>query len=93
MFVDQNFLCKWYADSLESLLIVLDELRENEHGFAFDYNVIKCYLMIKPEFFQKPNKTFLGLDFVVIEGHRVPGSDIGFDKNCNDFMINVIELI
>ena len=81
---------KWYADdgnvtgSLESLQIVLDKLYE--HGGAFGYNVIKCHLITKPEFVQKANKVFAGLDVDVIEGHRVLGSVIGSDESFNDFL-------
>ena len=73
MLEDQNLTHKWYADdgnvagSLESLRFVLDKLYE--HGSAFGYNVIKCHLITKPEFVQKANKVFSGLDVDVIEGH------------------------
>ena len=40
----------------------------------------------KPEFVQKANKVFSGLDVDVIEGHRVLGSVIGSDESCNDFL-------
>ena len=77
MLEDQNLTHKWYADdgnmagSLESLRIMLDKLYE--HGGAFGYNVTKCHLITKPEFVQKANKVFSGLDIDVIEGHRVLG--------------------
>ena len=81
---------QWYADdgnvagSLESLRIVLDKLYE--HGGAFGYNVIKFHLITKPQFVQKANKVFSGLDVDVIEGHRVLGSVIDSDESCNDFL-------
>ena len=90
MLEDQNLTHKWYADdgnvagSLETLRLVLDKLYE--HGSAFGYNVIKCHLITKPEFVQKANKVFSGLDVDVIEGHRVLGSVIGSDESCNDFL-------
>ena len=88
MLEDQNLTHKWYADdgnvagSLESLRFVLDKL----YGSAFGYNVIKCHLITKPEFVQKANKVFSGLDVDVIEGHRVLGSVSGSDESCNDFL-------
>ena len=65
MLEDQNLTYRWYADdgnvagSLESLRVVLDMLYE--HGGAIGYNVIKCHLITKPEFFQKTNKVFFGI--------------------------------
>ena len=90
MLEDQNLTHKWYADdgyvagSLESLRIALDKLYE--HGGAFGYNVIKCHLITKPEFVQKANKVFSGLDVDVIKGHLFLGSVIGSDESCNDFL-------
>ena len=90
MLEDQNLTYRWYADdgnvagSLESLRIVLD--MHYEHVGAIGYTVIKCHLITKPEFFQKTNKVFLGLDVNVIEGHRVLGSVIDSDERCKDFL-------
>ena len=90
MLEDQKLIYKRYADdgnvtgSLESLRIVLDKLYENVS--AFGYNVITCHLTTKPEFVQKANKVFSGLDVDVIEGHRVLGSVIGSNENCIDFL-------
>ena len=90
MLEDRNLTHNWYADdgnvavSRESLPIVQYKLYE--HGGAFGYNVIKCQLITKPEFLQKPNNVFSGLDVDVIEDHRILGSVIGFDENCNDFL-------
>ena len=86
----QNLTHKWYADddnvavSLESLRIALDKLYEQ--GWAFGYNVIKCHLITKPDFVQKANKVFSGLDVDVIEYHRVLDWVIGSDKSCNNFL-------
>ena len=90
MLEDQNLTHKRYAadgnvaGSLESLRMVLDKLYE--HGGAFGSNVIKRHPITKPEFVQKKNKIFSGLDVDVIEGHRVLGSGISSDKSCNDFL-------
>ena len=87
---DQTLTQKWYADdgnmagSLESRRIVLYKLYE--HGGAFGYNVIKCHLITKPEFVEKTNKVFSGLDVDVNEGDRVLGSVIGSDKSYNNFL-------
>ena len=67
------------------LLIIINKL--NEHGDAFDYYVIKCHPITKPEFVQKASKVFWGLDDDAIERHRVLGSVIGSDNSCNDFKI------
>ena len=50
------------------------------------FNVIKFHVITKPEFVQKANKVFSGLDVDLIEGHRVLGSVIGCDEKCNDFL-------
>ena len=63
---------------------MLDKLYE--HGGALVYSVIKCHFITKPEFFQKSNNVFAGLDVAVIEGHRVLGSVFGSDKRCNSFL-------
>ena len=87
---DKNLTHKWYANdgnvagSFESLRIVLNELYE--HGVAFGYNVIKCHFITKPEFVQKANKVFSGLDVDVIEVHQIFGSVIGSDESYNDFL-------
>ena len=90
MLDDQNLTHKWYPDDGNvagnpgSLQFVLDTLYE--HSGAFGYNVLKCHLITKPEFVQKANKIFSGLDFDVIEGHRVLGSVISSDECCNNFL-------
>ena len=71
------------AGSHESLRIVLD--KPYEHGGLFGSNVIKRHPITKPEFVQKTNKVFSGLDVDVIKGHRVLCSGTGFDKSCNNF--------
>ena len=87
---DQFLTHNWYADdgnvaaSLQSLRTVLDNL--NEPGGAFVYNVIRGHLFAKQEFLQEANISFLGLDDNDIDSHRVLGSIIGSDKNCNNFM-------
>ena len=63
---------------------MLDKLYE--YGDAFGYKVIKCLFITKPEFVQKANKIFSGLDVNVIEGHRVLCSNIGSDECYNDFL-------
>ena len=90
MLENQNLTHKWYADNgnvagiFESLRIVLEKLYEG--GGAFGYNVIKCHLITKPDFNQKANTIFLGLDVDVIEGECVLVSVNASDESFNIFL-------
>ena len=85
-----NVLQKWFADdgnaagSLESLKELYNCLCE--HGPAFGYKVIKCHLIIKPNKRENAEKMFASNDVDIIEGHRVLGSVIGSENECQKFM-------